>query len=312
MNAKKRRKTIWVATIVAAAVFAVSAIAAGANVSGYERLKAAGFSLLEQANPRTSMNGTYRIAASLSMDGAELASTESIMQRDGDHTLAWNTSRDSLGAFADRSTTESVTYNDNDVSYYWWQNRDGSTRFSEFQKASTYRYYSYEGYSQAMSPSERRFVEALADALVGDTRNYFVTDGNRVSIALSGNQIPELAQFALAAFAERFSEDISSSGSFELGADARFSQASLIVDLDDAGNATGGRAAIGVECTVNGVASEYMINIDYDAIDIGTTQVTKPEGSEGGKPPKPAFANASAATAVAAALAAALATTAGA
>ena len=306
MTARNKRKAIWLATIAAVAVFAASAFAAGANVSGYERLKSAGFEMIERFGRAEAFgvgaNGTYRVTTSLSMDGVELMGSEGVSMLDSGRTLIWEKSRNNVfQSFEpfERDSDESVTYRDRDVSYHWY----GDGKFYEFSSRGRYYDMSFGGDGMVVPPAQRRFIEALMDTLVGDTRNYFVTDGDRVSITLSGNQIPELAQVALAAIAERASDEINSSvffsDTFALGVDARFSHASLVVDLgedsDGASTINGASMAIEIESTVNGAARVCWFAVEYDSFDIGTTRVSKPEPSAEGKPAMPSFAGGAAA-----------------
>lgn len=52
------------------------------------------------------------------------------------------------------------------------------------------------------SSSTVKLAEMLTDTLVGDVKNQFVSDGQTISVKLSGAQIPELARLALSAAAE--------------------------------------------------------------------------------------------------------------
>ena len=52
------------------------------------------------------------------------------------------------------------------------------------------------------SPSMMKLMEMVADLLVGDVKNYFVSDGDSISVHLEGAQIPELVHVAAAAVME--------------------------------------------------------------------------------------------------------------
>jgi hypothetical protein len=190
-----------------------------------------------------------------------------------------------------------VTYTDDEVNYRW--NYYGQ-RYSE---SSSYRGSYYGRYTSdpddILPPAQRRFIEALADALIGETRHYFVADGNVISISLSGNQIPELAQYAIAAAAElteeyTYGEELDD-GEFMLGADARFTNGLLEVTLDDDNNVTGALFSIEVASTVRGELQTIKAQIDYKSMFIGETVVIKPDGNAFGKPILPTYDEAAAA-----------------
>ena len=348
MGVKRRRKAVWVAILAAAAVFAASALAAGANVSGYERLKAAGFKLIDRmdlvSRGGVEENAKYRTSLSVVMDGAELTRSDYITMSDGARSLTWEMTRDMFRPASSglRGDDTKVTYKDSDVLLTWYPNYGfyETKRYSLLNPGQPTSLVNGLGGGgdggndnglgggddggndnglgggddgnglggndvvgdahlgvpplsdddgSTITPAQRRLIETVADALIGDTRNYFVTDGGRVSITLSGNQIPELAQVALAAVVERITDGLYHSTGLAIGFDAKFSYGSLAVDLDGAGNMVGASLAIAVKSTVNGVARECWLYVEHAVSDIGTTRVDKPEASEQSKPALPAL-----------------------
>ena len=287
-----------IAVLTAVAVFCVSAFAAGANVSGYERLKAAGFNFVEQINKKDGFysNGSYWINTALYLDGAEMFRAEQAILKDGARTFMQETeyyAQDALFPFG-RSMNfvdgiygkNTLTYNDDEVFYRW--SDDGSFTSGQNRWGGFRGYYGGESeYDGAIPPAQKRFIEALTDALVGETRNYFVTDGNMISISLSGNQIPELAQFAIAAIAERAGGDLKTISNMSIGEDARFTKGMLEVELNDEGFGVNAKMFVEIESTVDGKQQTYRFETEAISRNIGSTELQRPDGNENGRPSLP-------------------------
>jgi hypothetical protein len=289
------------AVIAAVAVFVLSALAAGANLSGYERLKSAGFKFLDESYRENGAysNGMYWINATLFIDGAEAVYMDRTILRDGDRNFTRNSTYYSQAAINDifkysgGYNNSEIQYSDNDVMYRW---RDDGT-FSESDNYwrrfadSSPRY--ADDNENFMTQSEKRLIEAVADALIGDTRNYFITDGNTISISLSGNQIPQIAQFAVAALAERVNSDFNLGRGIEdnlkIGTDARFLNGSLTIELDGEDNVTGARFSVELASTVNNKLKSYRFSAEILTRNIGTTVLARPEGNIYGKPVLPSY-----------------------
>jgi hypothetical protein len=286
--------------VVAIAVFTVCGLSAAANVSGYDRLKAAGFNSIENLDKYDSLypNATLRMSATLLADGEEVAEAEALSLVDNDKRLEFNRAEAALPQFKHVGINErelTVRYEDGDIAYNWYGD-------DEFRQSNSYRRYHPSvrfdegdpddfGDNAAIQPAERRFIEAVADALIGDMRNYFITDGNHISISLSGGQIPELAQFALAAIAERAGEEIIDNDDFPfaLGLDASFTNASLDVELDDQDNIIGVVMALDLASTVDGATHTMGMRASYNIMDIGTTVIETPEASADARPVPPSY-----------------------
>ena len=291
MSVNKKKKIMIIVVIAAVTVFAVSALAAGLNLSGYERLKAAGFRFAEEFSKDYGAysNGTFYINSVFFVDGVEHSRNDQIIMSDGDRNLTFNYSYDSISVYngipleKDAVERTTVMYADKDITYMW-HNGD---HFFESAKTG-YNTRSYVNDDLGM-PAQRRFIEAVADALIGETRNFFINDGNFVSISLSGNQIPEIAQYAIAAFAESESYYSYDDEEAIFGPDARFSKGSLEVELNDDELVTGAKVSIEVLSTVNGAPREYRVEITYRSKNIGTTVIDKPDGNKNGAPAFPAY-----------------------
>ena len=300
MSVFKRRKIMLVTVIAAVAVFAVSALAAGAGFSGYERLKNAGFQMIDELSKDGGAysNGMFFINMAVYIDGEELIRQESTTIRDGDRKFSQESTYNGTRAYDDEMQfefgrdSETVTYTDNDVVYRWYDGWNNESSFSERENWSSYN--NYPGIDEMMPPAQRRFIEAVADALIGDTRNYFISDGNIVSIALSGNQIPQIAQYAVAAIAERAERDAIFYGNdvvsdFRIGVDARFSNGRLEVELDDNGNVIGMHLDVEISSTVDGMLRSFRITAELLTKNIGMTSIQKPDGNSYGRPILPSY-----------------------
>jgi hypothetical protein len=299
---KKKKLTALICILAAAAVFSASAFAAVSNRSGYERIKAALFNLSGAVFTET--NATYAISISLARAGGQ-ASVAPIVewtttQVDGDRSLTKSGGHSPGEIAADR--VKRITYEEPDVvvsiydgHYTERQNYGNSNSFSSASLLWT-------SIADNVSPVQLRFFEALTDALVGDTKNQFVTDGDTVSLSLSDQQIPELAQLALSVIAEEANggfggeEGGYSSGSgdwdFAIGRDAKFAWVNFSAALDDRLGFASAHASFAISSTVGGEERTYEARFDYDVTDVGTTVVEKPspedyESSDG--PTAPAY-----------------------
>ncbi|MDR1061451.1 MAG: hypothetical protein LBL83_09665 [Clostridiales bacterium] len=290
---KKKRTATLLCVFVAAAVFSVSAAAAVRNYSGYERTKAALFGLIETIELYEERNATYDLSISLSGGGGTLAAERKVIQSDGRATLTRT-----IDSY-DGQQYEYVSYADPDVNI---SGSNGAYReypnYSYGSGAYSGSFSSGGGIIGGTSATQLRFLEVLFDTLVGDTKNYFVTDGDKVSLSLSDQQIPELAQLALAIVAEEFSHDVGYYGeSYEdgeysydyraypvLGSDAQFSHMNFSAEFDGQGGFSSVRAELGVASTFNGSPANYAAEIDYRVSDVGTTVVEKPSPVTSGGP----------------------------
>jgi hypothetical protein len=299
MSVSRRRKMTLIAVIASIAVFCASAFAAGINISGYEKLKAAGFQYLENIEDRNGFysNGAFWINASVYIDGAVFYGFEQTLINDGARSISRNkqfyADAPSFGDsyFAFKGNNDIVTYSDDEVNYRWYGDNDFSEypnyRF-DYKSSRNGNFNGDDTDPNIMPPAQKRFIEAVMDALVGETRNYFVVDGNIITISLSGNQIPELAQYAIAAMAERIEKGFASGGAdFYIGSDARFTNGILKVELDDEGYAVGGYITFEILSTVNGAQQSFRIEAEIVSQDIGTTEVVKPDGNAYGRPVLP-------------------------
>ena len=301
MSSIKRRKVMIMAVIIAAAVFTASALVAGAGFSGYERLKNAGFQFIEEFDNENGAysNGMFWTRIALYVDGEAIIHRETADMRDGERGLTQESEYYGLEALDDTmlfgysSDSNTVTYYDNDVIYRWYDDWNNKGIFSERPQ---YRrsFSNYIDDSERISPAQRQLIEAVADALIGDTRNYFISDGDVISISLSGNQIPQIAQYAVAALAERVDSDPiiygdGAEGGFRFGADARFSNGKLEIALDENNNVTSAYISFEIVSTIDGRLQSFRMTAEFLTKHMSAITITKPDGNAYGKPILPSY-----------------------
>lgn len=184
-----KRKKIFVSLIslsIAAIMLTVTAFASISNVSGYEKLKKAAMKLATEQN--LSFTGKMKLYE----DGNESLVLNYESQIDGYNKTLSRISLDDNSAAIVSETSDGR----NSVVYY--ELPDGTVAKQEF----TMPVYHHAPESDEISPSMQRLGELMLDMLSGDVKNYFTLDGNRVSVTLQQNQVPEMIQLLLAIAAE--------------------------------------------------------------------------------------------------------------
>jgi len=171
------------AAIVSAAILVVSASAASANVSGYEALKQSGFALLDIGD-----NYTVSVNLGFISNGQSVFSGNLISQSSG---------------YPDASFNRLDAYISGEGSFWiedyrnTWHGRT-VTSHSPNHYIVTDHAHRIRGLTSLgninLSENQLRLFGVLIDMSVGEIKNYFVMDGNRVSVSLSRNQMPELIQ----------------------------------------------------------------------------------------------------------------------
>ncbi|MDR1558805.1 MAG: hypothetical protein LBS84_03725 [Clostridiales bacterium] len=185
-RARNKALVLSAAAVVSAAVLAATAFAAAANVSGYEELKQRGFALIDQSG-----NSTSTVIVEMIADGEKVFSQSVFTEKNEEQGAHHRTE----------------TFDGGEDSYwgevYWY----GTTCYS-FSSINPDEYKEFSGYSKdngrelKLTENQKRFSGIILDLLTSDLKNFFVTDGNTISVSLDKNQIPELAQSFIAVVAE--------------------------------------------------------------------------------------------------------------
>ena len=275
----KKKVTGLICVCVALAVFTASAIAAASNVSGYQRLKDLAFRTVGELD-----NATVEVTRSVTQNGEVLSYHKALTMMGGDknYFLSWSEEDGKQESYSDGERYIWVM----DENYYYDRAYD-EYELLDFALNGKH----YNGYANSLeatlglgrfSPAQKRFAEILTDTLVGGSKNNVVYSGGKVSLRLSDSQISELAQFALAVFAEDLSKHKNSlhhigGAQVYLGADARITEAWLEADLGPDGISADVTAKLSVVSTVDGVPYAVDCYFGVKLSDVGTTAVPKPD-----------------------------------
>jgi len=179
-------KTLFMSTVavVSASVLGVSAFAASANVSGYEALKRSGFALLDIGD-----NYTVSVDLSFISNGQAVFSGNLLSQSSGSPDATFNrldayiSGEGSFWIEDFRNSGHGHTVTSHSPNHYIVTNSFHAQRLRSLMLGDF-----------SLSENQARLIGVLIDMSVGETKNYFVMDGNTVSVSLSRNQMPELLQ----------------------------------------------------------------------------------------------------------------------
>ena len=194
-RAGRKALVMWLTAVVSAAVLVATAFAAASNVSGYEALKQSGFAFLEQRG-----NSTAAVSVEIFSDGEMVASQNMIMQINEDQDARYTRSE----TFAiGEDTFWSEHYWDSDNMYYMYS--DSPNQYDVI--SNSYGAWDRGSNQVTLTENQKKLAGILMDLFTGDVKNYFMVDGNTVSVSLNRNQIPELIQSFLAVGAERVADE---------------------------------------------------------------------------------------------------------
>lgn len=188
---RKSKKVLFSVAAVAlsAVVFTATALASVSKVSGYESLKRAGINMMQEDN--YSMSGKFKI----SVDGgtpAEIGVTAKTQS-------STNSTTTTTVGEGDKQVKLHTEFIDGEMRCIY-ELPDGS--FLKQDIGFTHARYVSGFDDSEVNDKELRLAEVVLDILSGDVKNYFSTDGNRVSFSLQQNQVPELVQLLLTLMTE--------------------------------------------------------------------------------------------------------------
>lgn len=180
----KKIKTIVITALTGCMLLAVTVSASASGASGYETYKSAVRELV------TTRNATFSTSFEVKDNGNTDISGNSVEKLEGANSSS-NTEV-KIGDVTKNTETSRV---------------DGETVIKEGEN-----YYSMGNSAKGnigrgnrridASSSRAKLGEMVLDTLVGDVKNQFVVDGDKISVKLEGTQIPELAKLAISAAVE--------------------------------------------------------------------------------------------------------------
>lgn len=189
---KNKKSMAIIGTVVGVCILGTAAFANYQTANGYEALKK---SLL---NLPSYENYTMDVEASISADGKQLQASDMTVQADAASELMYSSS---LGTYSDSQYTDKSWYQDGKRIHYDSESDSYSGYSTNFVQPLTGANFSSD---EKANKNVTRFVELMADTIVGDLKNNFVCleDGEETStyeVNLSAIQIPELINAGLAA-----------------------------------------------------------------------------------------------------------------
>jgi hypothetical protein len=270
-KSSKKGLIMSAAAVISATVLGVTAFAASTNVSGYEALKQSGFVILENSD-----NSTVFMDIELFVNGETVFSRNVFAQINHEQNASYN-----------RSEMYAIG-----MDSYWYEDfrSDGlshrvtSASPDEYQITYSHRIGNPGFNHNNFSENQKRFSGIVMDLFAGDIKNYFVMDGNTVSISLSRNQIPEIVQSFIAVVAETAVNEFSDPNRFSDNSVDNIIAQFLYSPVIDSGTMTavltddGYPADIDVSISFsgrdeNGGSHSATLNIKLGFSDIGSTDV---------------------------------------
>jgi len=191
----KNKKVLIIVFITAVVLLGTTAYANVSNASGYDACKNAVINALTVGN----YSAKYDLRVT---DNGYFVSDESTVYKTngtGDYSQA---DRREYPGYSYEGTGDSTVVSGSE-SYL-----KGNTMVNGYTDTSgVTTYYSYDypttnSTPDTVTPSQLRLYGAIADIIVGDCKNYVVTNGGHFSVNIEGGQIPQIAQLALAVVAE--------------------------------------------------------------------------------------------------------------
>jgi len=248
-----------------------------------------------------SMNATYEGRMAFSVDGHELTSVAITGELDGTAPAAHVEAQVDSMEVTEFTYTDGVRdfdgpiYSEHNEVYLFKDEllaRDGDSDFNRTEiknydkvkaereaaeaEGGQTRYGAAAG--QALTETQKRFVSALIDAVVGEAKNYVVSEGDTVYATLNEYQVPELFQLGLGAFAEL--EDIqyytAVGEPLAIGPDARFSLAEFSATLNPDDSLKDFSARVEITSTEDGAPKVHAMAVSMAVKDEGGTVITRP------------------------------------
>lgn len=273
----KKNKLLFtsVGLLVGVTVFATTSFVALANNSGYENFKKALFKMKDVTN--------YEVQANVEAyyNGEYIGKSNAVTKTNDDNQNYYEITQYSK----DNEVIENfISYDDSNTTTIYRNNEITSEQNSI---DSNYR---NDSKSEALKASETKLYEALMDVMIGDSKNFIISDGNKVYANLDETQIPNLAQLGLS-YASEFSKEMMSrstetqSSSIHQGAMGDIKPLSQIsiknVDFKGEVGENNYIKTVYIEIEVGGIDETqkyvtYTFKTTVDVKNVGQTEITKP------------------------------------
>ncbi|OOM75232.1 hypothetical protein [Clostridium sp. BL-8] len=193
----KKLKTIVGSAVAGGVLLALSATAFASSSSGYESYKTAVKSIV------TTENATIDAQYEVKDNGTVIFSGDTIQKLDNENRSSkTSTTIDGTSKTYESSNANGTFIIDNDGNYYQ-MNKAGKDEKEKLSESS----------------SSVKLAELVTDTLVGDVKNQFIQDGDKINVNLEGEQIPELAKLAVSAAVENSNREKAHNNSDKIGRD---------------------------------------------------------------------------------------------
>lgn len=193
----KKLKTIVGSAVAGGVLLALSATAFASSSSGYESYKTAVKSIV------TTENATIDAQYEVKDNGTVIFSGDTIQKLDNENRSSkTSTTIDGTSKTYESSNANGTFIIDNDGNYYQ-MNKAGKDEKEKLSEPS----------------SSVKLAELVTDTLVGDVKNQFIQDGDKINVNLEGEQIPELAKLAVSAAVENSNREKAHNNSDKIGRD---------------------------------------------------------------------------------------------
>ena len=180
----KKIKTIVVTALTGCMLLAVTVVASASGSSGYETYKSAA------KNIAVTKNATFSTSFQVKDNGNTNISGTSVKKLEGSNNSSiTNIKTDDIAKETETSEIDGKSIVKNGGNYYSRDRKSNEKNDKVERKFDD-------------SSSKSKLREMILDTLVGDVKNQFVVDGDKISVNLEGAQIPELAKLAISAAAE--------------------------------------------------------------------------------------------------------------
>jgi len=180
----KKIKTIVITALTGCMLLAVTVSASASGASGYETYKSAVKELVTTGNATFSTSFDVKDNGNTDISGTSVEKLEGTNSSSNTEVKIGDVTKDTETSRVDGKTI--IKDGDN---YYSMDNSARGNLGKGNRKFDA-------------SSSRAKLGEMILDTLVGDVKNQFVVDGDKISVKLEGAQIPELAKLAISAAVE--------------------------------------------------------------------------------------------------------------